>query len=242
MTDTYVSDAVNTRILQEIYHGGTATRPGGVSNDQIRLTYFNPTTNYTRTQVIQMLLQRYVSSGPSAPQSPKDYLFNINFSASACLHSLTYPAAYANASGWNAWAGGHSGHWYNDTAGTTVPPMDNATWHPAVQQTTTPSQPPYWHQPVDFLDHNTGAITRHGWNQSNSSVAYLWGWDPKGPSTPPAGGETGAHLGLRHSENDAEAIFWFTKNECFFEAVATQNNVKRRISVGLFGRGFWTIS
>jgi len=51
-----------------------------------------------------------------------------------------------------------------------------------------------------------------------------------------------AHLGFRHKEDGAEAIFWFTTREVFLEAIKTVDGVRRRISVGIWGRGLWTVS
>ncbi len=239
MPDNYVSDTANTTILQEIYHGGTPARPGGVSDDQIILSYHNQTQSLTRPDVVNMLLARYSQQIGSTPQSPRDFLFGIQFTPAQILNSLYWPNGDQNAQGRSNWAGFHSGTWFQDTGPTFE---DNARWHAPIISGTHSSGEDYWFQKVEFFEPSCTTVSKTGWNQSCSAIDYLWGWDPKGVDVQPSGGNVGAHLGFKVSTSDADVIVWFTKNECYLEAIAQQLGQRRRISVGLFGTDFWEIS
>lgn len=249
--DNYPGDAAFTDLLQKIYHG--ANGQGGISNDKIKLkAHTNPNRadgTWTRTEIVTLLLDRYddIIAGSPRPDSCKSWLFNTNFTVAACVASLTNPSAYDDASGWRNWAGSHSGTWYSDGQGGAAGPTfkDDAKWNPPRDEgrhppgSVPPAGSPYDFQPVDFKD-AAGNVVRRGWNQSHKDVEYLWSWDPKDEGQ--QNGEIGAHLGFRHVEDGAEAIFWFTCREVFFEAIKEVDGVKHRISVGIWGRGLWTVT
>ncbi|MFU7528112.1 hypothetical protein [Qipengyuania sp. ASV99] len=238
--DNYPGDDANTELLQDIYHGPKPARNGGVSGDKIDLAWDRKPGPggglWTRAEIVAALLDRYAKK-PTVAGSCKVWLWNTNLTPASCLAALTTPKGYADASGWQAWAGLHQGSWYQDQA---APSPDNARWH-APRQTGAhlPAGTPYDFQLVDFHA-PSGGVTRRGWNQSHKDVGYVWGWDPKDNGQ--TNGEIGAHLGFPFSEDGADAIIWFTKREVFLEAVKTVDGVRRRISVGLRGVGQWTIT
>jgi hypothetical protein len=231
--DKYPGDEDFTEILQHIYHGPLGM--AGVSHDKISLEFkANSLSNnglWTRSEIVAELLQRYAGVS-AAGATCKAFLGNANITQADCVNALTYPKGYQSAAGWQAWAGLHDGCWYQD--GEPGLP-DDARWRAPYKE---PANSLYDHQPVDFLKQG-GGIARHGWNQSHPAVAYVWGWDPKDNGQ--EDGLIGAHLGFQFQSGGAEAIIWFTTKEAFLEAVRTVSGVRRRISVGLYGVGQWTI-
>ena len=93
------------------------------------------------------------------------------------MNALTYTNGYNSLSGWQAWAGYHSGTWY----GTTQMFTDGAQWYNPTSQVG--STHTYAFQKVRFdsqdrIKHcltpdSTGATCRYGWNQSGTGVRYI---------------------------------------------------------------------
>lgn len=250
MQDQYPGDTQFTAIVHSIYQGGLS-KPGGKSRppnsgvafDQIILE--NKSQVFTRPDIVDLLLTRYaadVTLTDGTVINCKDFLWNTNFTQSACLNSLYYTDGYNNLADWNSWAGLHDGHWYRDRGDQFD---DRAFWAPSRLEGQHNGGTAYKFQDATFLESNN-SVKRRGWNQAHEDVMYVWGWDPKEQGN--ANGWIGAHLGFRHEESGASCLFWFTPEDVFFEAVKEQGGQRRRISVGYgpsddqyAGRGLWTI-
>lgn len=250
MQDQYPSDTDYTDIIQSIYQGGL-DKPGGknrppssgVAHDQVTLE--EKPQIYTRAEIVTILLDRYAADLTLMDGSVincKTFLWNTEFSSSACLTSLYDTDGYDAQADWDKWAGLHQGHWYRDRGDEFE---DAAFWARSRLEGQHNGGTPYKFQDATFLD-SANAVKRRGWNQSHEDVKYVWGWDPKDSGDEQ--GWIGAHLGFRHDEKGANCLFWFTPYEVFFEAVRTFGGLTRRISVGYgppddqyAGRGQWVI-
>lgn len=233
--DCYPGDTIYNSILQEIYHG--------VTSDNIKLTS-RDSIPINRRDLCDILTTHH-NSDKNAVQSQtnKEFLGFVSVSLTDCRNALTYTQGYNTVSGWQKWAGYHSGTWYAYTQQFS----DGAQWSPPYYKTGVP----YAVQPVRFDSQDriahcntrdqTGATCRYGWNQSGLGVLYVWGWDPKEDGCTP-GGRQGAHVGFTFSVGGASCIVWVTTEEAFLECVKNGRRTSTTSRTGS-SRGFgqWTM-
>ena len=168
--DCYPGDTAYTNIVQQIY--------GGVTSDNIVLTFLGSVP--MNRQALCNILVNHHNSGknPGQAQTNREYLGHLHITQSTCVNALTYTHGYNTISGWQEWAGYHSGHWYAET----VTFNDGARWH-APYYKYDPGQT-YAVQSVRFdsqdrkdncntVDPMTGATCRYGWNQSGQGVSII---------------------------------------------------------------------
>ena len=168
--DCYPGDTTYTAIVQEIYHD--------VTSDNIKLDGGpdQPSGIINRQQLCDILTNHHnygMNTGQS--QTNGQYLgyASAHISSSACTTALTFTQGYNSISGWQQWAGYHSGNWY----GNSQQFSDGAEWfNPSYKSGVT-----YVFQKVRFdsqdrIDNchtkdKTGATCRYGWNQSGFGVS-----------------------------------------------------------------------
>ncbi len=168
----YPGDTIYTGIVQDIYHSVTA--------DNIVLSGPNqPRGAITRQQLCSILTNHHNNGIISPEQSltNKEFLDEVIVGQSSCANALIYTQGYDSISGWQQWAGYHSGNWYSSNNGVS---SDHALW-------SSPSYKPgkvYVLQPVRFdsqyrIDNcvtvdSTGATCRNGWYQSGQGVKKIF--------------------------------------------------------------------
>ena len=165
--DCYPGDSAYTEIVQQIYRG--------VTSDSILLT--GPDQPKSRYQLCSTLTNHHNSGkNPGQMETNSEFLGQVTVTQTACAHALIYTQGYNDISGWQQWAGYHSGNWYSSENSRS----DTALW-------SNPSYKPgnvYVLQPVRFDSQyriencitrdSTGSTCRHGWFQSGQNVNSLY--------------------------------------------------------------------
>ena len=165
--DCYPGNTAFTNIVQEIYKG--------VTSDNIILKYLG-TSAINRQNLCQILVTHH-NHGKNSGQfeTNRQFLGNLHIWKHICVNALTYTTGYNSLTGWQNWAGYHSGKWYAETKIFS----DGAMWYTPYSKYESGQM--YAVQPVRFdskwrkdnchTKDSTGATCRNGWNQSGSGVS-----------------------------------------------------------------------
>ena len=168
LADCYPGDDANTAIILDLYHG--------VTSDNIVLTGTSQPSGMLDREQLCSILTNHHNNGinPGQSQTNKDFLRSAFVAQHDCVQALTYTEGYESLSGWQQWAGYHSGHWYTVTDGRV---SDSARWSSPSYEGNI-----YAVQPVRFdsqlrkascVTFYNGTTCRHGWNQSGQRVMLI---------------------------------------------------------------------
>ena len=212
---------------------------------------------YTLRALAEALVTRHesvagaASPPPSGPPITNEAFLGLGpgaITVDTVIAALSDRTGYATGEGLARWAGVYAGAWWTDHG---TRHGDPAYWFDALSFPGPFAPVTAHYQPVTFLQGEdpsragTYLHKRTGWNVSNSSFPYIWGWDPKegGKSNAKLArrGSVGTHLGFTFEVKSASGIIWINPQEAFLEVVVPGigGAPAKRTSASLWGFGQW---